>query len=91
MYIYVYICTCPFLGLHTFERLPGTYLVMGLDFMVTADYHVWFIEANNYPLWPSNVPKLDKYTYAMAVRIYKPYHLHNFIISVIFRMTCLIW
>ena len=60
-----------FLGLHTFEKLPGTYLVMGLDFMVTADYHVWFIEANNYPLWPSNVPKLDKYTYAMAVSISK--------------------
>ena len=81
--------TCDFLGLHTFERLPGTYLVMGLDFMVTADYHVWFIEANNYPLWPSNVPKLDKYTYAMAVRVINSTTCVNFI--VFFRMTCLIW
>ena len=58
-----------FVGLHTYERLPATYLVMGLDFMVTADHHVWFIEANNYPLWPSNVANLDKHTYRMAVKI----------------------
>lgn len=42
---------------------------MGLDFMITADYHVWFIEANNYPLWPNNVANLDKHTYTMAVSI----------------------
>ena len=60
-----------FVGLHTYERLPATYLVMGLDFMVTADHHVWFIEANNYPLWPSNVANLDKHTYRMAVSISK--------------------
>ena len=29
--------------------------------MVTSDYHVWFIEANNTPLWPNS--------YNMAVRI----------------------
>lgn len=42
-------------GLGTFERLPATYLLLGLDFMVTSDYHVWFIEANNTPLWPKDV------------------------------------
>ena len=56
-----------FAGMRTYERLPGTYLLLGLDFMITSDYHIWFIEANNYPLWPSNTPKLDKQTYAMAV------------------------
>ncbi|XP_065898588.1 protein polyglycylase TTLL10-like [Dysidea avara] len=53
-------------SMRTYERLPGTYLLLGLDFMITSDYHIWFIEANNYPLWPSNAPKLDKQTYAMA-------------------------
>lgn len=76
-------------GLHTFERLPGTYLVMGLDFMITADYHVWFIEANNYPLWPSNVMNLDKATYAMAVSgFFKWNYLDNLVFTHC-RMTCL--
>ena len=50
-------------GLGTFERLPATYLLLGLDFMVTSDYHVWFIEANNTPLWPKQVP----FIYTMGV------------------------
>lgn len=27
--------------------------------MVTRDYRVWFIEANNYPLWPKGSPFID--------------------------------
>jgi len=49
--------------------------MMGLDFMVTADYHVWFIEANNFPLWPSNVMELK----AMAVSVFK-YKIHSCIL-----------
>ena len=41
--------------------------MLGLDFMITVDYHVWFIEANNYPLWPINAENLDKDTHTMAV------------------------
>ena len=50
-------------GLRTFERLPATYLLLGLDFMVTSDYHVWFIEANHTPLWPKEVT----FMYTMGV------------------------
>ena len=27
--------------------------------MVTADYRIWFIEANNYPLWPKGSPFIN--------------------------------
>ena len=68
-------------GLGTFERLPATYLLLGLDFMVTSDYHVWFIEANNTPLWPNS--------YNMAVRII---HLVvHYMPWCYCRVTCWIW
>lgn len=40
------------LGLSQFERNPSSFHLLGLDFMVTDDFQVWFIEANGYPLWP---------------------------------------
>ena len=79
------------LGLHTFERLPGTYLMLGLDFMITVDYHVWFIEANNYPLWPSNVVNLDKDTHTMAVSSFATTWTILLCDLLFYRTTCLIW
>ena len=64
--------------------------MMGLDFMITADYHVWFIEANNYPLWPSNVMNLDKATYAMAVSGFLKWNYLDNLVFTHFRTTCLI-
>ena len=46
-------------GLNVFERAPSTFQFLGLDFMVTRDLHTWFIEANNYPLWPKGTPFID--------------------------------
>lgn len=48
-----------FSGLSKFRRMPSSYLLLGLDFMVTADYRIWFIEANNYPLWPKGSPFIN--------------------------------
>jgi len=46
-----------------FERHASSFQLLGLDFLVTSDYRVWFIEANNYPLWPKTPPHrgTDKY------------------------------
>ena len=64
--VYISYNTSPYYtGLGTLERLPATYLLLGLDFMVTSDYHVWFIEANNTPLWPSFVS--DSYTMGVSI------------------------
>ncbi len=52
----------------TFARLPSTYQLLGLDFMVTHDYRVWLIEANNYPLWPKGEPYIDELIHGMGVR-----------------------
>ena len=50
-----------------FRRLPSSYLLVGLDFMVTTDYRVWFIEANNYPLWPKGSPFVNDLMDRMGV------------------------
>ena len=39
-----------------FERHSSSFQLLGLDFLVTSNYRVWFIEANNYPLWPKPPP-----------------------------------
>ena len=39
-------------GLSIFKRYPSSFQILGLDFMVTDDLQVSFIEANSYPLWP---------------------------------------
>jgi hypothetical protein len=40
-------------GFNTMDRTAvSSYQLLGLDLMVTTDWHIWFIEANNYPLWP---------------------------------------
>lgn len=44
-------CLCK-IGLSVFERSPSSFHLLGLDFMITEDLRVWFIEANSYPLWP---------------------------------------
>lgn len=60
--------------------------LLGLDFMITNDWHIWFIEANNYPLWPKG-GWITKFTTTMGVR------LSVFCISLLslFRRICLIW
>lgn len=52
-----------------FSRAPSNYLLIGLDFMVTSDLSVKFIEANNYPLWPKGNAFLDDMIEQMGVRI----------------------
>ncbi len=39
-------------GMHLMRRSPSTFQLLGLDLMVTTDWRIWFIESNNYPLWP---------------------------------------
>ena len=53
-----------------FARLPSSYQLLGLDFMVTSDLRVWFIEANNYPLWPKGTPYIEHLMDQMGVSLY---------------------
>ena len=39
----------PLIGFHFLERAPSCFHLIGLDFMVSTDWNVWFIEANAYP------------------------------------------
>ena len=57
----------PHTGLSIFERAPSTFQFLGLDFMVTRDLRTWFIEANNYPLWPKGTPFIDKLMSTLGV------------------------
>lgn len=59
--------TSPHTGLSIFERAPSTFQFLGLDFMVTRDLRTWFIEANNYPLWPKGTPFIDKLMSTLGV------------------------
>ncbi len=34
---------------------------------MTTDLRVWFIEANNYPLWPTGSERVDHFMNAMGV------------------------
>ncbi len=34
------------------QRSSSSFQLLGLDIMITTDWHIWFIESNNYPLWP---------------------------------------
>ena len=49
-------------------RSPSNFLMMGLDFMVTADLQIQFIEANNYPLWPRGTDFMSTMIHEMGVR-----------------------
>ena len=68
----------PCAGLSVFERNPSSFQLLGLDFLVTDDYNVWFIEANSYPLWPKTAPHkgkehyIDKLMNHMAVSTLSP-------------------
>lgn len=52
-------------GTHTGFQL------LGLDLMITNNWHIWFIEANNYPLWPKG-GWVTQFTTLMGVSI----HIH---------------
>lgn len=47
-------------GSATFGRAKSTFQFIGVDIMVTQDYRTWFIETNNYPLWPRGTPFIDQ-------------------------------
>lgn len=51
------IVICVLKGMSVFEKRPSSFHLFGLDFMITDDLQVWFIEANNYPLWPKTSGK----------------------------------
>ena len=52
-----------------FSRAPSNFLMMGLDFMVTSDLSIRFIESNNYPLWPRGTDHLNSMMQQMGVGI----------------------
>ena len=52
IYIYFFLLLLQTVGMSVFQRNPSSFQLLGLDFMITDDLHIWFIEANNYPLWP---------------------------------------
>lgn len=54
-------------GRGVFQRAPSSYQLLGLDFMVTSDLRVSFIEANNYPLWPAGSKRIDYFMNDMGV------------------------
>ena len=45
--------------------------MMGLDFMVTSDLQLQFIEVNNYPLWPRGARVMDSMLTQMGVSDYQ--------------------
>ncbi len=50
--------------------------------MVTSDLRVWFIEANNYPLWPTGSKRIDHFMNAMGVSNLVVYgHLYYLIVT----------
>ena len=57
-------------GINVFSRSPSSYQLLGLDFMVTDDFHIWFIEVNNYPLWPKGSPFVNDLMDRMGVSLY---------------------
>ena len=60
-FVYSFLSFCFVSGLSVFERNPSSFQLLGLDFLVTENYQVWFIEANNYPLWPKTFHPKEKY------------------------------
>ena len=65
----LFLVTFLFLAKSVFSRAPSNYLLIGLDFMVTSDLSVKFIEANNYPLWPKGNDFIDRMMQQLGVRI----------------------
>ena len=57
-------------GHHLMKKAPSSYQLLGLDLMITLDWHIWFIEANNYPLWPKG-GWITNFTSQMGVSIKK--------------------
>ena len=51
------------------DRAPSSFQLLGLDLLVSKDWHIWFIEANNYPLWPKGGWITD-FTSKMGVSLY---------------------
>ena len=49
-------------------RCFSCFQFLGLDFMVSQNWKVWFIEANNYPLWPRGTPEINEMIDTMGVR-----------------------
>eukprot|EP00731_Ephydatia_muelleri_P028672 Em0020g316a len=55
-------------GSATFHRAKSTFQFIGIDVMVTQDYRTWFIETNNYPLWPRGTPFIDQLFNTLGVK-----------------------
>ena len=71
------------------SRATSNFLLMGLDFMITSDLHIQFIETNNYPLWPRGTDSLNNMIQTMGVRedcVHQLVILLN--ISLSYRTTC---
>ena len=54
-------------GQGIYRRIPGTFQLLGLDFLVTADFKIQFIEANNHPYWPIEYPDIEPTVHSMLV------------------------
>ena len=56
-----------YLGQGTWIRTPGSFQILGLDFLITANFEIKFLEANNYPLWPIPSTDIEQMLQWMAV------------------------
>ena len=63
------IALSPFSGLDNPVRCSSCFQFLGLDFMVSQDWKVWFIESNNYPLWPRGTHEINNLIETAGVRI----------------------
>ena len=61
-------CVC--VGQGTWVRLPGSFQLLGLDFLITSSFEIKFLEANNYPLWPIPSADIEHMLQWMVVSVY---------------------
>lgn len=58
-------------GQGTWLRLPGSFQLLGLDFLITSSFEIKFLEANNYPLWPTPSADIEHMLQWMTVSLLK--------------------
>ena len=65
------VCLCVRVGQGTWLRLPGSFQLLGLDFLITSSFEIKFLEANNYPLWPTPSADIEHMLQWMTVSLLK--------------------
>lgn len=67
-------CVCVYVGQGTWIRMPGSFQIIGLDFLVTSNFEIKFLEANNYPLWSMPSTEIEPMLQWMTVSEYECVH-----------------